>query len=202
MDAEMTFRFSDTSLDPYVRTFVPKLSPFTTAVVSGTVRVAGELYVPEHLLVDVTVEQLDAKLLDYRLRNDGPLKLAFNQDVIEATLLRVVGEQTQLEVGGSVDLLQDRVSLRATGDANLSLLQGFFRDLRSSGAAKLSATVRGTLTQPVFSGSASIENGRVRHFSMPHSLDAINGTGSTPAGWDGQLTARWERRIATGGRLG
>ena len=205
MDAEMTFRFSDTSLDPYVRTFVPRLSPFTTAVVSGTVRVAGELYVPEHLLVDVTVEQLDAKLFDYRLRNDGPLKLAFNQDVIEATRLRLVGEQTQLEVGGSIDLLQQRVSLRATGDANLGLLQGFFRDVRSSGAAKLSAAVRGTLTEPVFSGSASIQNGRIRHFSLPHSLESINGTVSFDANGlrMDNLTARMGGGLVTfGGRIG
>jgi hypothetical protein len=42
-DAELTFRFHDTSLDPYVRLFVPKLSPFTTAVASGAIRVVGEL---------------------------------------------------------------------------------------------------------------------------------------------------------------
>ncbi|HEX3646334.1 MAG TPA: hypothetical protein VHT95_12055, partial [Vicinamibacterales bacterium] len=37
-EAELTFRFHDTSLDPYVRLFVPKLSPFTTAVASGAIR--------------------------------------------------------------------------------------------------------------------------------------------------------------------
>ena len=45
-DAELTFRFTDTSLDPYVRTFRPELSPFTTAVASGTLRVTGELSQP------------------------------------------------------------------------------------------------------------------------------------------------------------
>ena len=34
-DAEITFRFHDSSLDPYVRVFVPKLSPYTAAVASG-----------------------------------------------------------------------------------------------------------------------------------------------------------------------
>ena len=42
-DSELTFRFHDTSLDPYVRLFVPRLSPFTTAVASGSIRVVGEL---------------------------------------------------------------------------------------------------------------------------------------------------------------
>ena len=48
-DAELTFRFHDTSLDPYVRLFVPKLSPFTTAVASGAIRVVGELADFDHL---------------------------------------------------------------------------------------------------------------------------------------------------------
>jgi hypothetical protein len=175
MDAEMTFRFSDTSLDPYVRTFVPKLSPFTTAVASGTIRVTGELYVPEHLLIDVTVEQLDAELFDYRVRNDGPLRLAFDQQTVRATRLRLAGEGTQLDVAGQVDLRQDEIAVRATGDASLGLLQGFFRDVRGSGVAELVAEVRGSLREPVFSGNALISNGRIRHFSLPHSLDAIDG---------------------------
>ena len=43
MDADFTLRFYDTSLDPYIRFFAPKLSPFTTAVADGTIRVVGEL---------------------------------------------------------------------------------------------------------------------------------------------------------------
>lgn len=205
MDAEMAFRFSDTSLDPYVRTFVPKLSPFTTAVASGTIRVAGELYVPEHLLVDVTVEQLDATLFDYRLRNDGALRLAFGQDVIRATHLRVVGEQTRLELGGTIDLQQDRVSMRATGDANLGILQGFFRDVRGSGVARLAADIRGTLAAPVFSGSATISGGRIRHFALPHSLESIDGRLSFDASGIrmDDLTARLGGGpVRFGGRIG
>ena len=36
MDAELSFRITDTSLDPYVRAFRPQLSPFTSAVASGS----------------------------------------------------------------------------------------------------------------------------------------------------------------------
>ena len=43
-DADMSFRVTDTSLDPYVRVFQPTLSPYTTAIASGTIRVVGELY--------------------------------------------------------------------------------------------------------------------------------------------------------------
>ena len=41
MDAELSFSVADTSLDPYIRAFQPRLSPYTTAVASGTIRVYG-----------------------------------------------------------------------------------------------------------------------------------------------------------------
>ena len=53
MDAELSFRVTDTSLDPYVRAFQPQFSPFTTAVASGAIRVVGELYNPDALRIDV-----------------------------------------------------------------------------------------------------------------------------------------------------
>ena len=47
--------------------------------------------------------------------------------------------------------------------------------MRGSGRARLTAAVDGPLRQPVFSGSATIADGRIRHFSLPNALDAING---------------------------
>ena len=58
-DVRVTFRFHDSSLDPYVRLFVPKLSPSTTAVASGSIRIAGELADIDHLAGGGTVDALD-----------------------------------------------------------------------------------------------------------------------------------------------
>ena len=55
--------------------------------------------------------------------------------------------------------------------------------------------------RPVFAGSASIAGGRIRHFALPHSLDAINGRVAFDAGGarlDG-LTARLHAESATFG---
>ena len=73
MDAELTLRFANTSLDPYLRFFEPRLSPFTTAVAGGTVRVVGELSDVDQLVVDARVEQIDLKLFDYRVSNQEPV---------------------------------------------------------------------------------------------------------------------------------
>ena len=97
----MTLRFTETSLDPYVRFFEPRLSPFTNAVVGGTVRVSGELADMNHLLVDASVEQLDLKLFDYPLRNSGPIELALDRNVVRIDQLKLEGDGTALEVTGT-----------------------------------------------------------------------------------------------------
>ena len=74
------------------------------------------------------------------------------------------------------------MQVEASGDANLGILQGFFRDIRSRGTAALKAQVSGTLDKPVFSGSASISEGRLRYMPVPHALEAINGRITFDAG--------------------
>ena len=174
-DCELSFRFHDSSLDPYVRLFLPNLSPFTTAVTSGSVRIVGELADIDHLLVDVTVDTLDMRLFDYALRNAGPIRLTLDRRTVEIHSLQLAGENTQLRVLGKVGLRDERIALQATGNANLGILQGFFRDVRGSGRAELRAAVDGPLRAPAFTGSAIITNGRVRHLSLPNALDNING---------------------------
>jgi hypothetical protein len=175
MDAELSIRFADTSLDPYLRFFEPRLSPFTTAVAGGTIRAVGALADVSHLLVQARVEQLDLKLFDYRLANDGPIELSLDQQVLRIDRLRVAGEGTELQLQGEVPFAQGEVAVKASGDANLGILQGFYRALRSSGMARLTAEISGSLGKPVFSGSATIVDGRLRHFAIPHSLESING---------------------------
>ena len=174
-DAELTLRFTDTSLDPYVRAFEPRLLPFTTAVASGALRAVGELGNLEHLLVDGTVEQLQLALFDYQVRNEGPIRIALDQEVVRVERMHLIGEGTALDLTGEIMLRDDRIAVRATGDANLGILQGFFRDIRSSGNAEIVADIRGALRAPVLTGFAAVTDGRIRHFSLPHSLETANG---------------------------
>lgn len=212
MDAELTLRFGRTSLDPYLRFFEPRLSPYTRAVASGTVRVVGELADVDHLQVETRVEDVDLTLFDYRLTNIDPrtkqpvvMELALDNHVARINQARLFGEGTELQLGGSVSLHDSTIDVQASGDANLGILQGFFRNLRSSGTAVLKASVNGPLSAPTFSGSATINNGRIRHFSLPHSLEAINGGISFDA--DGirvnDVTARLGGGdVRFGGRIG
>jgi len=204
-DAEITLRFSDTSLDPYVRVFEPRLSPFTTAIVSGTVQVRGALRDRARLRVDGTVEDIDLRLFDYRLRNDGPVRLSLANEVARVERLKFVGDGTTLELFGDVGLKTDRVRIRALGDANLGILQGFFREIRSSGSTEIQAEITGPIASPVIVGAATVRDGRIRYFGLPHSLEAVNGRVEFDAGGvrlDGLTGRMGGGDIRFGGRLG
>ena len=174
-DAELTFRFTDTSLDPYVRIFEPRLQPYTRATASGSMRVVGELGNLEHLLVDATIEQLQMALFDYDVRNEGLIRIALDQEVIRIERMQLAGEGTALDLTGELRLAADEVAVRVTGDANLGILQGFIGDIRSSGNAELVADVRGPIDAPVLTGFAAVTDGRLRLFSLPHALESANG---------------------------
>jgi hypothetical protein len=205
MDAELTFRVSDTSLDPYLRAFQPRLSPFTSAVASGTVRVVGELSNPDALRVDTVVDQVDLQFLDYQLTNAEPIRLSVDRQILHVDALKLVGEDTELDMAGTVDLPKQALALSANGAANLAVLQGFVPDLRSSGRAEVSARITGTADAPVVTGNALLANGRLRHFAFPHALEQLNGivtynaTGIRLDGVSGRLA---NGPVRFGGRIG
>jgi autotransporter translocation and assembly factor TamB len=175
-DSEVSLRFHESAIDQYVRLFVPNIPRSTTAVASGSLHFVGDLGNFEGLVVDATVDALDMRLFDLAVRNAAPIRAVLDRGELNVRDLQMVGEDTRLRVSGAVGLRDDRLGLRVTGDANLGILQGFFRDVRGSGRAAVTAAVDGPLRQPVFSGSATIADGRIRHFSLPNALDSINGT--------------------------
>ncbi len=175
-DADLSLTFANTSLDPYVRVFNPTFSPFTTLVGSGTMRLVGPLDNSSRLRGDLRVDALRLRLIDYEIRNDGPVRLALAQDRLQFDRMRLVGEGTRLDVAGDVRFDTERMSIRLIGDANLGLLQGALQDVRAAGSAEVSAEIGGPWQAPVVSGSALIADGRLRYGGLPHSLEAINGT--------------------------
>ena len=204
-EAQITLRFDDSSLDPYVRLYEPRLSQYISAVASGSIRIVGALADFNRLLVETTVDSLEMQLFDQRIANAGPLRLSLDKGEIKFDQVQLTGVNTQLRVAGGVDLNTERIAVQASGDADLGLLQGVDNNLRGSGRAALRAAINGQLRRPEFSGTATIADGRIRHFSMPASLDAINGAVTFDAGGvrlDNVTAAMGEGRIQFGGRIG
>jgi hypothetical protein len=203
--ADLTLRFTDTSLDPYARAFYPKLSPFTTVVGSGTLHVTGDLADPARLNTDVLFDQVQLKLFDYALHSAAPIRVAMNQNVVHVDDVRLVGDGTELNVSGSVDLDARRIAGITRGSANLGILQGFYRNIRSSGQAQLTAQASGSLDAPIILGQATITDGRLRYALLPHSLEEVNGSilfDSRNIRFDGLTAKLADGRVTIDGRIG
>ena len=174
-DADISLRVADWSLDPYVRMFVPEWSPYTRAVLSGSLDIVGPLRDRDRLDATAVIQRLEASLLDYEIRNEGPVRLTLDRRIIGIDQLRLAGVGTALDLSGVVDLAGDEVSVGVDGNVNLDILQGMFQRLRGSGSAVVDAEVVGTVRRPLVAGQAVVRNGRVRHISLPHALEDING---------------------------
>jgi translocation and assembly module TamB len=204
-EIEMTVRLSDTSLDPYARVFLPTLSPYTSATGGGTVRVWGEVYTPDALHVESTIDDLRVRLFDYELRNRGELRMGIDGRIVHVDAFTLTGDRTALDVTGLVDLARDVVTLRANGEANLAVIQGVFPQLRGSGRAELSAQIGGTTTTPTIAGTALVTDGRIRSFAFPHAIEAINGIVAFDASavrLDGLRARLADGSVQFGGRMG
>ena len=117
--SDLTFRFHDSSLDPYVRLFVPKLSPYTTAVASGSIRVAGELSDVDRLLVDATV---DASRCGCSTTRSATRRRSGSRSTSTSSASRICASSATTPSSTSAarsQLHDQRIALRASGDANL-----------------------------------------------------------------------------------
>ncbi len=204
-EIEMTVRLSDTSLDPYARVLMPTLSPYTTAIGGGSVRVWGAVYTPNGLHIASTIDDLRLRLFDYELRNRGELKVGLDGQIVHLDAFGMTGDRTSIDVTGRIDLEKDVVTLRANGEANLAVIQGVLPQVRGSGKAEISATIGGTTATPTISGNALLTDGRLRTFAFPHALEAINGMvafDATSVRLDGLRARLADGTVQVGGRMG
>ncbi len=207
-DASLMLRFTDTSIDPYVRylapSLAPKISPYTRATVSGSLQIQGELKNPDALGVIARIDEAHLTLFDYGIHNNGQVLLKYENGVATISHLDLAGEGTSLSVEGEIPATGGSMRVTAKGSANLAILQAFSPAFASSGAATLDATIAGDPAEPTFTGQAVITDGRLRYRSFPHGFDHINGPISFDASGihvDGLTAKMGDGDVTFGGRI-
>ncbi len=205
-DSRLFFRFFETSFDPYLKFFAPQLSPYTRAIISGTIDVRGALADAANLVVDARVDNQNARLtlFDHELRNQGDLRLAFEDNVFKINRVVLEGDGTLLTLGGRIDTGRRESNLEATGRANLAILHLFYPDLNAGGTAALKATYTGPFDNSQLAGTANVEKGHLRFGALPHGLREINGPIRVEAGRitvDGLTAVMAEGPVTFGGGI-
>ncbi len=178
LDSRLFLRFSNTSLDPYLRLIAPaRVSDFARAIASGSVNIAGPLANRAEMVVTATIDpKTDLKLFDYPLSNADPVQFVFEKDVFKVLRFELQGVDTKLQVTGEVDAGRQTIDLAASGRANLAIIQLFYSDLSAGGAADLTASLKGPFGRAELSGAARIEGGRLKPHAFTHGVSELNGT--------------------------
>ena len=112
----------------------------------------------------------------FSLRNEGPVALTMEKSVVTVSSAHFTGPLTDVRVAGTA-LVEPKPSLdlRVNGDVNLAVARNFTRDIETEGAAKINASVRGPLDQPLINGRLDISNGSLHFPDITTGLSGATG---------------------------
>jgi autotransporter translocation and assembly factor TamB len=192
--AELRLRFTDTSLDPFLRQFYPALPSAATLVASGVAELSGPLGRPEELRGTAQVSELLLGLPEYPVRNAEPLRFRLEKEAVRVEELRLAGDGTDLRISGVTGMRgQTPLNLSVEGTADLRVLTVVTRRLRGRGAARLEMNVTGDVATPQLEGLLRLSGAGVRVRGFPVGLDSLTGnvrfseTGAELEGVNGSL---------------
>ena len=172
LDAELTFRFHDSSLDPYVRAVRAEAVAVHDRRRQRR-RSASSASWPTSIICSSTARSTRSRCACSTTRidsNAAPIRLALDRQRGHGRGA-AAGRRGHAAArrGPRRPAARSGSRCKAAGDANLGILQGFFRDVRGSRRAPQLTGGRSTgrLRSRCFPGSATIADGRIRHFSLP-----------------------------------
>jgi translocation and assembly module TamB len=174
--ADVDLHFQHLDIDPLLRSYLYGRATGHSAM-AGDVHLRGPLRQPRQLNVAANLSELYVDVDNIKLHNEGPVRFAMSNELLNIEQLHLVGDGTDLSGSGQAQLSGDRqLNLRAQGQVNLKLIQTLSPDFTSSGMVTVAMTVSGTISQPLAQGRLQVQDGAVTYADLPSGLSEVNGT--------------------------
>ncbi len=174
--AKLDFRFTRLDVDPLLTAYLKGRTTGHSAV-TGNLNLLGPLRNPGELLITGNFNDFFADIENVEVRNNSPIRFEASDQALKIQRFRLVGEGTDLEVGGNVQLnWEQALNINAEGHADLRLIHSFNPDFKSSGTVALSLTATGTLQRPVMQGHLQVTGGSIQYGDLPSALSDLNGS--------------------------
>jgi translocation and assembly module TamB len=123
-----------------------------------------------------TIPRTGARDRAVTISNKEPIAATLDRGVIRIESAHMAGPQTDLNLTGSVSLVQTQpMDLNLSAKTNLDVIRNFNQDIYSSGNIEMGATVRGTLKKPLVNGKLQLQNASISYVDFPNGLNNANG---------------------------
>ena len=174
--SDVSLHFNHLDVDPVLRNYLRgRVTGHSTA--AGDLRLIGPWLNPRELQVSGNISDFFANVEHIQVRNNGPLRFAISGQVLDIQQLRLASQGTDLTVDGKVELGGERqLDLRATGNADLQLIQSFDPEFTSKGTVAVNLALAGTMARPAIQGRLQVSNGSIQYGDLPSALSDINGS--------------------------
>jgi translocation and assembly module TamB len=173
--AKLALRFQQVDVDPLIRMFL-KGGLTGHSALAGTITADIPLRSPRNLALSATIDQFSAEIEQVKLRNEGPIRLAYAQEALRLEPLRLVGTETTLDLSGRAELDGSRaLNLRARGQVNLKLLESMNPSIVSDGLVTLDLRIAGTMARPLVNGQVDVAHASVSEIELPNGVSDLNG---------------------------
>jgi translocation and assembly module TamB len=140
------------------------------------INMQGPLKNPSAIAAQLEVPALNVNYQKVQLGLTRPLRVTYRNGIANIDQAEFKGTGTDLNLKGVIPI-QAAASLNvsAIGSLDLSVLQAFTTEMKSSGNINLNISARGDLSHPAMQGKVDIVNAAVSTESLPVSIEGLNG---------------------------
>jgi translocation and assembly module TamB len=132
---------------------------------------------PRDLNVVANLEGFDVTIDDVKLKNQGPVRLSMDHEIVRLEQLHILGESTDFSAHGTASLAGSHdLDLAGEGHLNLQLVQTLNPNFTSSGLVDLTLAVTGPVADPLLQGRVNVSHGALAYADLPSGLSDMNGS--------------------------
>ena len=162
-------------MSPILEHFIDRPLTDFSGKVAGAVRAEGNLSDLKNSKLSGQFPTLEFAVSDYLVRAPEPWTFGYESQLITIRSGRLKGPDTDLNLGGTINLSESQLNLKITGTADLKAANAFIKDGRVAGEVSLEIDVGGPMGDPRFVGTADLSQVSLSYPGLPTAVRAGSG---------------------------
>jgi translocation and assembly module TamB len=150
--------------------------------IAGTITVSGPASKPEQMSGNAEFSQVNLLLEGIELKTVESLRASLHGGVVTLDQVHIVGADTDLRAGGTVQVFGDsnaqggKINLTSSGSVSMKIAHTFDPDLIASGKVSFKVAAGGRMKKPSLTGNVQFQNVNIAIYGIPNGLSSMNGT--------------------------